>query len=81
VKEMWNNLKDTVSENFERFVPHKILLKNPDPEYYSKKVKRLKIKVRKTYNRRKLGQHHLQEQKRICKELLEAKKKKAQENF
>jgi hypothetical protein len=30
-----------------RYVPHKILGKNPDPEYYNKEVKRLKVKVRK----------------------------------
>ena len=37
-----------------------------DPEYYNKEIKRLNSKVRKAYNRRKLGAHHL--------ELLAAKK-------
>jgi hypothetical protein len=37
------------------FVPHKMLRKNADPEYYNRKVKSLKIKVRKAYNRRILG--------------------------
>jgi hypothetical protein len=32
-------------------VPHKLLRKNPDPEYYNKEVKQLKLKVRKEYNR------------------------------
>jgi hypothetical protein len=41
VEEIWNNFKKIVSECIERFVPHKILRKNPDPEYYSKEVKQL----------------------------------------
>jgi hypothetical protein len=84
VEEIWNNFKEIVSECIKRFVPHKILRKNPDPEYYSKEVKRLKI--RKANNRRKLGEHHLQELKQISKQLLAArfpppKKKTAQETF
>jgi hypothetical protein len=31
--EIWNNFKEIVSESVERFVPHKMLRKNPDPEY------------------------------------------------
>jgi hypothetical protein len=49
------------------FFHKKILRKNPDPEYYNKEVKRLKIKVRKACNRRKLGEHHLKEMKRLSK--------------
>jgi len=71
VDEIWKNFKEIVSECIERFDPHKILRKNPDPEYYNK---RLKIKVRKAYNRRELGEHHLQESKRLSKQLLAAKK-------
>jgi len=59
---------------YRTFFPHKILRKNPDPECYSKEVKRLKIKARKAYNRRKLGEHHLEELKRLFKQLLAAKK-------
>jgi len=44
------------------------------------KVKRLKSKVRKAYNRRKLGVHYLQELKQLSKQLLAAKKY-AQEEF
>jgi hypothetical protein len=51
-----------------------------DPEYYSKELKRLKIKVRKVYNRKKLGQHHLEELKQLSKQLLAAKRT-AQETF
>jgi len=58
----------------------KYLEKTPDHEYYSKKVKRLKIKVRKAYNKRQLEEHHLEEQKRLFKQLLAAKKT-AQETF
>jgi len=47
VQEIWNNFKEIVSECSEHFVPHKILRKNPDPEYYNKKVKRLKKKGQK----------------------------------
>jgi hypothetical protein len=73
VQEIWNNFKEVVSESIEHFVPYKILRKNKDPEYYSKDFKRLKIKVRKAYNRRKLGEHHLRELKQLSKQLLAAK--------
>jgi len=58
----------------------KILSKNLDPEYYNKEVKRLKVKVRKMYNKRKFGQPYQVEPNRLSKELLVAKKK-AQETF
>jgi hypothetical protein len=51
-----------------------------DPEYYTKEVKRLKVKVRRVYNKRKFGGHYQAELKRLSKELLIAKKK-AQETF
>ena len=60
--------------------PHKILKPNPDPEYYNKEVKRLKVKVRKAYNRRKLGANYQAELKRLSKKLLSAKRN-AQEIF
>jgi hypothetical protein len=75
VEEIWTNFKDIVSECIERFVPHKILRNNPDPEYYDEEVKRLKKKIRKAYNRRKVGEHHLEELKRLSQQLIEAKKK------
>jgi len=58
VDEIWNNLKNIVYECLERSVPRKILRKNSDPEYYNKEIKRLKSKVKKAYNRRKLGAHY-----------------------
>jgi len=33
VEEIRNNFKEIVSESIERFVPYKILGRNPDPEY------------------------------------------------
>jgi len=59
-------------------VPHKTLIKNWDPEYY-KEIKQLKSKVRKAYNRRKLGVH-CTEKLKLSKQLLAAKKS-AQEAF
>jgi hypothetical protein len=80
VEETWNNYKNIVYESIERFVPNKILRKNLDPEYYNKEIKRLKSNVRKAYNRRKLGAHHMEELKQLSKQLLAAKKS-AQEVF
>ena len=80
VEEIWKNFKGIVYEGMERFVPHKLLRENLDPEYYNKEVKRLKSKVRKAYNGRRLGDHHLEEMKRLSRQLLAAKKS-AQETF
>jgi hypothetical protein len=80
VEEIWNNLKNIVYECIERFVPRKILRKNSDPEYYNKEIKRLKSKVRKAYNRRKLGVHYVEELKQLSNQLLAAKKS-SQEAF
>ena len=33
VEEIWNNFKNIVYESIGRFVTHKILTKNSDPEY------------------------------------------------
>jgi len=74
VEEIWNNFKNIVYECTERFVPHKILRKKSDPEYYNKEIKRLKSKVRKAYNRRKLGVQYLEVLKQLSKRLLAAKK-------
>jgi len=49
LEEIWNIFKEIVSESIERLVPHKILRKNPDPGYYSKEVKRLKVNNRCWY--------------------------------
>jgi hypothetical protein len=81
VEEIWNNYNNNiVYEIIERFVPHKILRKISDPEYYNKEIKRLKSKVREAYNRRKLGAHHMEELKQLSKQLLAAKKS-AEEAF
>jgi hypothetical protein len=78
MEEIRNNFKNIVYESLERFVPHKTLRKNSDPEYY-KEIKRLKSKVRKAYNR-KLGVHYIEGLKQLSKQLLAAKKS-AQEAF
>jgi hypothetical protein len=43
-------------------------------EYFNKEVKRLKLKVRRTYNNRKLGEYYQEELKRQFKQLLTAQK-------
>jgi hypothetical protein len=58
----------------------KTLSKNPDPEYYIREDKRLKVKVRIVYNWSKYRHNHQAEPKRLSRELLLAKKK-AQETF
>ena len=55
VEDIWKSYRDIIFEDIKRYVPHKILGKNPDPEYYNKEVKRLKVKVRKMYNKENLG--------------------------
>jgi hypothetical protein len=79
VEEIWKSCKDIVLvfEGIKRFVSHKILSKNPDPEYYNREVERLKVKVRRVYNKRK---HYQEELKRLSKELLVARRK-AQGSF
>jgi peptidyl-tRNA hydrolase len=80
VEEIWNNFKNMVDESIERFVLRKTLRKNLDPEYYNKEIKRLKSKVRKEYNKRKLGVYCTEKLKHLSKQLLAAKKS-AQEAF
>jgi len=80
VEEIWNNLKNIVYVSIECIVSHKTLRKYSDSEYYNKVIKRLKSKVRKEYNRRKLGVYCIEILKQISKQLLAAKKS-AQEAF
>ena len=80
VEQIWNNFKNIVHESVERFVPHKTLKINSDPEYYNKDIRRLKVKVRKAYNRSKLGGHHMDKLKQLSKQLIAAKKQ-AQETY
>jgi hypothetical protein len=67
VEELWNNFKNIVHKSVGHFVPHKILRKNLDPEYYNKDIKRLKAKVRKAYNIRKLGVQYMEKLKNLSK--------------
>jgi hypothetical protein len=80
VEEIWNNFEDMIFDAIKGYVPKKTLSKNPDPEYYNREVKRLKVKVRKVYIRSKYTQNYQAELKRLSKVLLLAKKK-AQETF
>jgi len=74
MEEIWKRFKEVVFESIDRFVPHKIVRKNPDPEYYNKELKWLKVKVRRVYNKRKLEQRYQVKLKRLSKELLAARK-------
>jgi len=74
MEEIWKRFKEVVFESIDRFVPHKIVRKNPDPEYYNKELKQLKVKVRRVYNKRKLEQRYQVKLKRLSKELLAARK-------
>ena len=58
----------------------KSLKPNPDPEQYNEEVRRLKVKVRRAYSKRKLGDHYQAELSRLSKILLTAKRE-AQETF
>ena len=49
VEEIWTSFKETVFESINRILPHKIMRKNPDTEYYNREVKRLKAKVRRVH--------------------------------
>jgi len=80
VEEIWNNFKNIVYESIEHFVPRRTLRKNSDPENYNMEIKGLKSKVRKEYNRRKLGVHCTEKLKKLSKQILAAKKL-AQEAF
>jgi hypothetical protein len=80
VEELRNNFKNIVHKSVERFVSHKLLRKNLDPEYYNKDIRRLKAKVRKAYNSRKLEVQYMEKLKYLSKKLLAAKKE-AQEAF
>jgi hypothetical protein len=80
VEKIWNSYKDIIFEGIKRYVPSKSLSKNSDPEYYNREVKRLKVKAKKVYRKRKFGQHYQAALKRLSKELL-VSKKKAQETF
>jgi len=48
--EICKRYKDIIFEGIKRYVPQKILSKNPDPQYCNKGAKRLNVKVRKIYD-------------------------------
>ena len=77
--EISKTITNIVHENMKRFVPHKILRKIRTPSIITE-IKRLKSKVRKVYNKRKLGASYTEELKQLSKQLL-ATKKSAQGAF
>ena len=46
VEEIWESYSDIILEGTKRCALQAFLSKIPDPEYYNKEVKRLKLKVR-----------------------------------
>jgi hypothetical protein len=60
----FGNVLRKVFESIDRYVPHKILRKYPDPEYYNKEVTRLKANVIRV-NKNKLGERYQVELKRL----------------
>jgi FtsZ-binding cell division protein ZapB len=80
VEEVWNNFKNILLQCIEGFIPHRIQKRNSDTDYYNKEVKKLNLKVRKAYNRRKLVQQYREELKRLSTQLFSAKQN-AQETF
>jgi hypothetical protein len=48
VEDVWNNFKKIIFQRIERFIPHKLLRKNSDPDYYNKDVKWFKFKGQKS---------------------------------
>ena len=74
MEDIWKSVREIVFESIGRFVPHKILRKNPDPEFYKKEVKWHKVKDRRVYNKKKLGQRYQVQLKRLSKALLAKKK-------
>ena len=80
VEDIWKNFKNVIFEITKCFVPHKSLKPNPYPEHYNKVVRRLKVKVRRAHNKRKLGDHYQAELRRLSKKLLVAKRE-AQKTF
>ena len=75
------NLLRKQSSRVSTVVPHKILRKNPDPEYYNNEMKRLKAKVRRVCNKRKLGERYQVEPKSLSKELLAAPSPPKKKNY
>ena len=69
MEDIRKSYKGIIFEGIKRYVLHKILGKNPDPEYYNKEVKWLKLKVREMW-KRKLGQLYQRELKGLSKGLL-----------
>jgi hypothetical protein len=75
VEETLITFKEIIFEGIKCHEPKKTLSNNPNPGYYNRAVKRLKVKVRKVYNQSKYSQNIQVELIRLSKELPLAKKK------
>lgn len=73
VEEVWNNFKKIIYNCVELYVPFKIIAKNPDPEYYNNRIRKLKRKTRRAYGKRKISDKHYENFKNLSQELLNAK--------
>jgi hypothetical protein len=80
VEEVWKNFKALVEESKIKFIPFKILTKNPDPEFFTKHLKMVKRKCRKLYTHRNKNKQTKEAFKKISNELKQ-KKKVAHDNF
>ncbi len=80
MEEIWGVFKDIIFEALQKFVPCKILKNNPDPEYYTAKIRRMKRITRKAFKNRKRSSEHMNIFRNRSKEL-EREKKIAQEAY
>jgi hypothetical protein len=55
VEMIWRSYKNIVFDGIKRYVLKKLSEENPFSQYYNNEVKRLKVKVRKMYNKKNLG--------------------------
>ena len=69
------NFKDIIFEGIKCFVPHKNVKPKLDHDYYNKEIRRLKVKVRRAYSKRKLGDHFQEELRRLSKKTVDCEKR------
>ena len=81
IEEIWQDFKMVCKKIREKCVPSKVLVKNNDPPYYNKKVKILKMKCRKVYNKEKGNGEIGTERIKEIRKALEKAKGEAKEKF
>jgi hypothetical protein len=80
VNEVWENFKILLTEGTIRYVPCKTLKANPDPEYYTVEIRRLKRRVRRLHKIRNRGGMYLNNYK-LAYQKLNSEKLKAKDQF